>query len=59
MKAMTRGRKCSKRGARTAEEVGAAEFAWAFLEWEEVRTGDGGAEEETKATKTASGCRNS
>ena len=39
-------------------EADAAECAWAFLEWEEVRTEDGEAEAETKATKTASGCRN-
>ncbi len=54
---MTRGRRCSRRAARTAEEAGVAECAWAFLEWEEVHTEDEGAEAETRATKTASGCR--
>jgi len=59
MKAMTRGRKCRMHAAGTAEEAeaDAAECAWAFLEWEEVHTEDEGAEAETRATKTASGCR--
>jgi len=58
MKATTRERKCRRHGARTAEEADGEECAWAFLEWEEVHTADEGAEAETKATKTARGCRN-
>ena len=41
-------------------EADGAEYAWASPEWEEVRTEDGvAAEAETKAIKTARGCRNS
>ena len=54
---MTRERKCRMHVARAAE--GAAEYAWASQEWEEVRTADGAAEAGTKAIKTASECRNS
>jgi len=60
MKAMTRERKRRTHGARTAVEADAAECALASPEWEEVRMEDGvAAEAETKAIKTASGCRNS
>jgi hypothetical protein len=60
MKAMTLERKRRTHGARTAVEADAAECALASPEWEEVHTEDGvAAEAETKAIKTASGCRNS
>lgn len=62
MRATIRERRCRMREARTlgaAEVVADAEAcAWASPEWEEVRTGeDEGAEEETKAIRTASKCK--
>lgn len=60
---MTRGRKRRMRGAQAVDKgadkaVVEVECAWAFPEWAAaLGAADGGAAAETKATKTARGCK--